>query len=42
MTKKYARVRMEYSEGREGYWNSSKFMKQIEDVSKIAVVKYPA
>ena len=31
-----------YGASREGYWNSSKFMKQIEDVSKIAEVKYPA
>ena len=34
--KQNARVRMEYGESPEGYWN---FMKQREDVSKIAEVK---
>lgn len=36
--KQYARVRMEYGESHEGYWNSSKFMKQIEEASKIASI----
>ena len=39
--KQYARQRMEYGESREGYWNSSKFMKQIEEASMLAEAKYP-
>ena len=33
---------MEYGESREGYWNSSKFTRQIEEVLILAETKYPA
>ena len=37
----HARVYLEYGEAREGYWNSDRFMKQMEIVVRIAEVKYP-
>ena len=38
---KEAHCLLEYSESREGYWTSEKFMLQIEHASEIADVKYP-
>ena len=39
--KKKARVLLKYGVESEGYWNSEKFIKQVEDVIKIVNVKYP-
>jgi len=39
--KKEARVYLEYGESREGYWTSSKFLPQMDNVVKIADIKYP-
>lgn len=36
-----ARQCLEYSESRDGYWTGPKFMKQMENVVKIAEAKYP-
>ena len=39
--KKKARVLLKYGAESEGYWNSEKFIKQVEDVIKIVDIKYP-
>ena len=39
--KRQARVFLEYSENKEGYWTSERFMAQIKDAATIAEVKYP-
>ena len=39
--KKEARIILEYGENKEGYFNSEKFMAQMEDAVNIAKVKYP-
>ena len=36
-----ARETLEYGESREGYWNSNKFMMQMNNAVKIAEIKYP-
>ena len=36
-----ARTLLEYSESRDGYWTSSKFIKQMKGAVKIAEAKYP-
>ncbi len=36
-----ARELLEYGEGKERYWTSEKFMRQMEQAIKIADVKYP-
>ena len=38
---KTARVLLEYGAEKEGYWNSERFMKNMEDAVKIAEFKYP-
>ena len=37
-----ARSLLEYGADKEGYWNSEKFMANVEDAAKIANFKYPA
>jgi len=39
--KKKARVLLKYGVESEGYWNSEKFIKQVEDTIIIVNVKYP-
>lgn len=39
---KEARVLLEYGADREGYWNSEKFMVNIENAARIAEYKYPS
>ena len=39
--KKYARDFLEYGENKEGYWNLSRFMAQIQRAVQIAEIKYP-
>jgi len=34
-------VLLKYGVESEGYWNSKKFIKQVEDTIKIVNVKYP-
>ena len=40
LVKKEAREYLEYGENREGYWNATKFLKQLADAVLIAEVKY--
>ena len=37
-----ARTFLEYGGDKEGYWNSEKFMKNVEDAARIVKWKYPA
>lgn len=39
--KKRGRVLLKYGVENEWYWNSKKFIKQVEDVITIVNVKYP-
>ena len=41
LTQTEARQKIEYGVNRDGYWDSPKFMAQIDNVAKIASVKYP-
>lgn len=40
--KQEARTLLKYGGSSEGYWNSEKFMAQVENVIKLAEYKYPA
>ena len=33
---------LEYCAEKEGYWNSEKFMKNVQDAAQIAMWKYPS
>ena len=35
------RAKLEYGEGKEGYWTSERFMTQIREAARITDVKYP-